>query len=187
MLSTVFELTKLHGYTYGRKVTAYNDHKPLSPYWRNVLKKNYVMLDFNECFVESWDMTSNKKYVKGKELLIADSLSRSQTTNQNRSKIEEEIETKRLVHEDQSSKSHLAEIAEATAKDAVLQSVILHHISMGWKSSEPNVPVVGICVTPTIYEVSRYLCDLNYEVSMQLPLWARLWSERVSLWAWSRI
>lgn len=109
-------------------------------------------------------MTSNKKYVKGKELLIADSLSRSPTTNQNRRKIEEEIETRRLVHKDQSLKSHLADIAEATAKDAVLQSVILHHISMGWKSSKPNVPVVGICVTPTINEVSRYLCDPNYEV-----------------------
>ena len=42
------------------------------------------------------------KYVKGKDLLIADALSRSQTTNQNRSKIEQEIETTRLVHEDQS-------------------------------------------------------------------------------------
>ena len=72
--------------------------------WRKTL-----LVDFNECFVESWDMTSNKKYAKGKELLIADSLSRSQTTNQNRSKIEEEIETRRLVHEDQSLKGHLAE------------------------------------------------------------------------------
>ena len=130
--------------------------------WRKTL------LDFNECFEESWDMTSNKKYAKGKELLIADSLSRSQTTNQNRSEIEEEIETRRLVHEDQSLKSHLTEIAEATAKNAVLQSVILHHIWMGWKSSKPNVPFVGICVTPTIYEVSRYLCDPNYEVSRYL-------------------
>ena len=42
------------------------------------------------------------KYVKGKDLLIADALSRSQTTNQNRSKMEQEIETTRLVHEDQS-------------------------------------------------------------------------------------
>ena len=41
------------------------------------------------------------KYVKGKDL-IADALSRSQTTNQNRSKMEQEIETTRLVHEDQS-------------------------------------------------------------------------------------
>ena len=42
------------------------------------------------------------KYVKEKDLLIADALSRSQTTNQNRSKMEQEIQTTRLVHEDQS-------------------------------------------------------------------------------------
>ena len=42
------------------------------------------------------------EYVKGKYLLIADALSRSQATNQNRSNIEQEIETTRLVHEDQS-------------------------------------------------------------------------------------
>ena len=42
------------------------------------------------------------KYVIGKDLLIADALSRSQTTNQNRSKIEQEIKTTRLAQEDQS-------------------------------------------------------------------------------------
>ena len=42
------------------------------------------------------------KYVKEKDLLIADVLSRSQTTNHNRNKMEQEIQTTRLVHEDQS-------------------------------------------------------------------------------------
>ena len=42
------------------------------------------------------------KYVKDKDLLIVDALSRSQPTNQNQSKMEQEIETTRLVHEDQS-------------------------------------------------------------------------------------
>ena len=63
------------------------------------------------------------KYVKGKDLFIADALSRSQTTNLHRSKIEQDIETARLVHEEQ-----------VTTKNAVLQSVI-DQISMGWKSS----------------------------------------------------
>ena len=73
------------------------------------------------------------KYVKGKDLFIADALSRSQPTNQHRSKIEQEIE-------EQSLTSNFDEIAEATAKDAVLQSVI-DYISMGWKPSKRNVPV----------------------------------------------
>ena len=81
------------------------------------------------------------KYVKGKDLFIAAALSRSPTTNQHRSKIEQEIETTRLVHEEQSLTSNFAEIAEATEKDAVLQSVIDRVISMGWKPSKRNVPV----------------------------------------------
>ena len=42
------------------------------------------------------------KYVKEKDLIIADALSRSQKTNHNRNKMEQEIQTTRLVHEDQS-------------------------------------------------------------------------------------
>ena len=42
------------------------------------------------------------KHVKEKDLLIADALSRSQTTKHNRSKMEQEIQTTRLVHKDQS-------------------------------------------------------------------------------------
>ena len=42
------------------------------------------------------------KYVKDKDLPIADALIRSQTTDQNQSKMKQEIETTRLVHEDQS-------------------------------------------------------------------------------------
>ena len=79
------------------------------------------------------------KYVKGKDLLIADALSRSQTTNLNRSKSEQEIETTGLVIEDQSVISHLRDIAEETAKDSVLQSLI-HHISEGWTISKRHVP-----------------------------------------------
>jgi len=69
--------------------------------------------------------------VKGKDLLIADALSRSQTTNQNRSKSEQEIEITGLVLEEQSIKRHPSEIPDETANDNILQSVI-HHIYAGW-------------------------------------------------------
>jgi len=64
------------------------------------------------------------KYIKGKDLLIADALGRSHTTNPTRSQSEEEIETIGLVIQDQSVTSNLKEIAEETAKDNVLQLVI---------------------------------------------------------------
>ena len=77
--------------------------------------------------------------MKGKDL-IADALSRSQTTSQNRSTFEHRIETTRVVHEDQSVTRSLAEIAEATADDTELQSVV-HHISKGWTNNKRNVPI----------------------------------------------
>ena len=55
------------------------------------------------------------KYVKGKDLIISDSLSRSQTTNQKRNKMEHVIELTRQVNEDPNVLSHLGEIAEETA------------------------------------------------------------------------
>lgn len=40
------------------------------------------------------------KYVKGKDILTAEALRISQTTDQSQSKIKQEIEMTRLVHED---------------------------------------------------------------------------------------
>ena len=75
------------------------------------------------------------KYIKFKDLLIAYALSRSHTTIHTHSQSEEEIETISLVIQDQSVTCHLNEIAEETAKDKVLQSVI-HHISENWSISK---------------------------------------------------
>ena len=80
------------------------------------------------------------KYAKGKDLLIADALSRSPTMNQNHSKIEQEIKTTRLLTKDPRVTSSSSEIAEGTAKDDVLQSVI-HHISKGWKTHKQQIPI----------------------------------------------
>ena len=79
------------------------------------------------------------KYIKGKDLLIADALSRSHTTNHTRSQSEEDIETIGLVIQDQSVTCHLREIAEETAKDNVLQSVI-RLISENWSISKRRIP-----------------------------------------------
>ena len=130
MLSNVYGLTRFHTYTYGRKVTIYNDHKPLAAVLKKPIADSSVRLQRMLCRIMNFEF----KFVKGKDL-IADALSRSQTTSQNRSTFEHGIETTRVVHEDQS-----AEIAEATADDTELQSVV-HHISKGWTNIKRNVPV----------------------------------------------
>ena len=137
MLSVVFGLTRFHSYTYGRKATVLNDHKPLAAVLKRPAGENPTRLQRMLCRIMGYDL--DFKYIKGKDLLIADALSRSHTTNHTHNQ-SEEIETTGLVIQDQSATSHLKEIAEETAKDNVLQSVI-HHISENWSISKRSLPV----------------------------------------------
>ena len=138
MLSVVFGLTRFHTYTYGRKVTVYNDHKPLAAVLKRPVGENPIRLKRMLCRIMGYDL--DLKYTKGKDLLIVDALSRSHTTNHTRSQSEEEIETIGLVIQYQSMTSHLKEIAVETAKDKVLQSVI-QHISENWSISKRRLPM----------------------------------------------
>ena len=67
MVSVVFGLTRFHSYTYGRKVTVYNDHKPLAAYASDPLER--IPFDFRECCAELWDMTLTSRTSKAKTCL----------------------------------------------------------------------------------------------------------------------
>ena len=84
MLSVVFGLTRFHTYTYGRNVTVYNDHKPLTAVLKRPVGENPIRLQRMLCRIMGYDF--DFKYIKGKDLLIADALSRSHTTNHTRSR-----------------------------------------------------------------------------------------------------
>ncbi|CAH3031674.1 unnamed protein product [Pocillopora meandrina] len=75
-------------------------------------------------------------------MTLTSSTSKAKTfhmTNHTRSQSEEEIETIGLVIQDQSVTRHLNEIAEETAWNKVLSSVI-HHISQNWSISKRRLP-----------------------------------------------
>jgi len=95
MLSVVFGLTRFHTYTYGRKVTVYNDHKLFAAVLKRPVEENPIRLQRMLYRIMGYDL--DFKYIKGKDLLIADALSRSKTTNHTCSQSEEEIETIGLV------------------------------------------------------------------------------------------
>ena len=95
-------------------MTVYNDHKPLAAALKKPVEDNPVRLQLMLCRIMGYDVEF--KYVKGKDLFIADALSRSQPTNQHRSKIEQEIETTRLFHEEPSLTSNFVEIARSHCK-----------------------------------------------------------------------
>ena len=79
----------------GRKVTVYNDHKPLAAVLKRLVGESPIRLQRMLCRIMGYDL--DFKYIKGKDLLIADALSRSKTTNHTCSQSEEEIETIGLV------------------------------------------------------------------------------------------
>ncbi len=55
MLSIVFGFTRFYAYTYGRRVTICNGHKPLAVVLKN--KAQTILLDSRECYAESSNMT----------------------------------------------------------------------------------------------------------------------------------
>ncbi|XP_068712445.1 uncharacterized protein [Montipora foliosa] len=67
MLSVVFGLTRFHTYTYGRKVTVYNDHKPLAAVLKRPVGENPIR--FQRCCAELWDMTLTSCTSKAKTCL----------------------------------------------------------------------------------------------------------------------
>ena len=82
-------LTRFHTYTYGREVTFYNHHKPLDAVLKKPAKNNPVRLQR----IMGYDVEF--KYVKGKDLLIADALNRSQMNNKTQAR-----SNKRLKRQD---------------------------------------------------------------------------------------
>ena len=115
----------------------YSDHKPLAPVLKRPVGENPIRLQGMLCRIMGYDV--DFMYIKGKDLLIADALSRSHMTNHTCSQSEEDIGTIGMVIQDQSMTSHLKEISEAAAKDNVLQSII-HLISENWSISKRRLP-----------------------------------------------
>ena len=70
-------------------MTIYNDHKPLAAVLKKPVADIPVRLQQMLCRIMGYGVEF--KFVKGKDLLIADALSRSETTSQNRSKFEHHL------------------------------------------------------------------------------------------------
>lgn len=74
MLAVVFGAEKFHNYVYGRHFTIESDHKPLEAITKKALADTPVRLQRMLLRMQGYDYTLN--YKQGKEVLIADALSR---------------------------------------------------------------------------------------------------------------
>uniref|UniRef100_A0A8C7YWC8 Gypsy retrotransposon integrase-like protein 1 n=1 Tax=Oryzias sinensis TaxID=183150 RepID=A0A8C7YWC8_9TELE len=137
-LALVFSMEKFHQFTYGRKVTVQSDHKPLE----NIVKKPLLSapkrLQRMMLRIQKYDV--DVMYVPGKDMLLADTLSRAYLPEHSScGSVEAEIETVNMVLHLPISEQSLNAIRVATEQDATLQT-LQQTISKGWPNEKCKVP-----------------------------------------------
>ncbi|XP_060734892.1 uncharacterized protein K02A2.6-like [Tachysurus vachellii] len=137
-LAIVFGMEKFHQYTYGRKVTVHSDHKPLENIVRKPLLNTPKRLQRMLLRLQRYDI--EVKYIPGKDMLLADTLSRSYLPEHaSESSVEREIESINMVQHVNIAEERLQAIRVETSKDRKLQSLI-RYIQEGWPMSKNDLP-----------------------------------------------
>ncbi|KAI2646673.1 Retrovirus-related Pol polyprotein from transposon 17.6 [Labeo rohita] len=80
LLAIVFSTIKFHQYVYGRSVNVQSDHKPLEAIFKKPLSKAPARLQRMLLQLQKYDLIV--QYTPGKDMLIADTLSRAVTEGQ---------------------------------------------------------------------------------------------------------
>ena len=135
LLAAVWACEKFNQYTFGRHTTVISDHRPLESILKKALSTAPKCLQGMLMRLQKYDI--DLIYVPGKNLLLADTLSRAYlpTTEGRHSNFEQVHALQHLAITD----TRLEAIREATDADEVmttLKNTILH----GWPEEKPHVP-----------------------------------------------
>ena len=139
-LSVLFGLERFDQYTYGRPVKVENDHKPLAAILRKPLSQAPKRLQDIMMRYHRYDV--HFVFVKGTDLLIADTLSRAHQDDSVKDQGDRDRIMNVSVFGDISDK-RLDEIREATSCDASLQSV-MKLVLEGWPADKRETPVCAL-------------------------------------------
>ena len=136
MLAVLFGLERFHYYAFGRPVTVESDHKPLESIFKKHLNKASPRLSRMLLRIQKYNVTI--KYIPGKEITLADALSRVNPC------AGDEIKGLQItVHEIHAalnaSPMRIKAIKEATAEDLLLQQ-IAGIITKGWPEHRTLCP-----------------------------------------------
>ncbi|GFY38815.1 retrovirus-related Pol polyprotein from transposon 297 [Trichonephila inaurata madagascariensis] len=128
LMAVIYGLEHFNYYTYGRIVTVQTDHKPIlgfskKPY-DTISHLQRMLLRLNKYNIQL-------EYVPGKNLVIADALTRAQSTTDNFDEVLGQEATVRINLLTQSSPIKWEEITSLTAGDPEMQDV-LFLINNGW-------------------------------------------------------
>ena len=140
LLAVVFACNKFHQYIYGYPTNVQRDHKPLEVIMLKPLYKVSPRLQRMLLKLQKYDL--HLHYTKGKELYVADTLSRAYLHVPSTDNDEDDLEfaVHSLVRDLPVSDSRLSELQSATASDIQMQQ--LHeYITTGWPANISSVPL----------------------------------------------
>ena len=136
LLAIVYGCTKFHQYVYGKKVKVQTDHKPLEALFKKLLFQAPQRLQRMMLRLQCYDL--QVEYEPGKNLLIADTLSRApEESTETAANTKDECEV--LTIENMPvSEEKLEQCKDATRKDLTLQKLKTTVIS-GWPERKSQV------------------------------------------------
>ncbi|KAI2666787.1 Retrovirus-related Pol polyprotein from transposon 17.6 [Labeo rohita] len=129
LLAIVYGCEKFHQYVYGKTVQVETDHKPLETVFKKSLQKAPPRLQRMLMRLQLYDIRVS--YKPGKELYIADTLSRAYLKEQVESLLEDELQVHTLLVCLPISKEKQETFRTATIQDAELQQVV-NVVQSGW-------------------------------------------------------
>ncbi|MEE8207995.1 MAG: RNase H-like domain-containing protein, partial [Nitrosomonadaceae bacterium] len=132
LLGVVFGLERLHHYTCGYTVTVQTDHEPLTSIWKKSIASSSPRLQRLLLRLAQYDVTID--YLKGKDNIIADALSRICPKHTTESVDLNCIQVHEITDTIPASKTRLQELREATQADRTL-FLLAHEVYNGWPES----------------------------------------------------
>jgi transposase InsO family protein len=124
LLAVVFATKKFHHYIYGAKAIVQSDHKPLIPIMKKNLAKVPARLQSMILKLQPYDL--DLIYKKGKEMYLADTLSRASLTTTD--KLIEEVCVNKVIM----SSEKVTQMKAATANE---MSALMETIKNGWPNA----------------------------------------------------
>ncbi|XP_055900524.1 uncharacterized protein K02A2.6-like [Biomphalaria glabrata] len=135
MLAIVFAQDKFHQYTFGRHITIESDHKPLEAIMAKPLSAAPRRLQGMMLRIQNYDITVI--YKKGKEMYLADTLSRAHIKSSANS--QGEFELINMAGFLAIGEEKLQKLREGTEKDRTLQKLLIT-INQGWPEGKHLLP-----------------------------------------------
>ena len=131
LLSVIFALERFHHYVYGYTAMVQTDHKPLVSVWKKSIVCNSPRLQRLLLRLSQYNVSI--EYLKGKDNIVADALSRvsPQPIPKEGEEAEDFIPVHMLTEEIPADSTRVGDFRRATAEDTI-SSLLMQVVANGW-------------------------------------------------------